>query len=318
MSAGQDRGLVCRRKACHIQVASSSPVTSLPQAIPRNVDHHLGVALVAASALAWSVSGIFARLVSVDVWTAVCLRSAIGSVYMLAGLLVVHRRRSLAAFLSIGWEGLWVALCGAVSMVAFIGAFFYTSVANVSVIYATTPFLAAGLGWFVLREPVARRTLLAAAVALIGVTIMVSGSFAAGHLLGDGLALVMAVSFALMAVAMRARPKLEMLPTNLIVCLLAAAFAFPLASPSRAGPLDFAALAGFAFTSIALGFFLFLAGARRIPAATAGLITTLEVILSPLWVYLIFGENPGAAAILGGAIVFVAVVGHILADRLSG
>jgi drug/metabolite transporter (DMT)-like permease len=278
-------------------------------------EHQLGVASVAASAIAWSFSGVFARLLTVDVWTAVCLRSAIGTVYMLVGLVIVHRRRSLESLLSIGWPGLLVAITGAISMIAFIGAFFHTSVANVSVIYATTPFLAAGLGWVVLREAVPARTLFAAAVALVGVGIMVAGSFVAGHLLGDFYAFVMAATFAIVAVIIRARKSLEMLPTNMLVCIFAALISLPFAKPSTATPLDLAALAGFAFTSIALAFFLFLAGARRIPAAETGLITTLEVVLSPIWVFLIFSENPGLAAIVGGTIVFLAVVWHILADR---
>ncbi|MDQ0472451.1 DMT family transporter [Labrys wisconsinensis] len=280
-------------------------------------EHRLGVIFVLASAVTWSLSGVFARLLGpdIDVWTAVFLRSGIGAAYMAIGTLVVHRGRSLAAFRAMGGIGLLVVLTGAISMVAFIGAFFHTSVANVSVIYSTTPFIAAGLGWVMLREAVSARTLIAAVIALAGVTIMVSGSFAAGHLLGDGLALVMAGSFAVMAVLVKVRRELDMLPVNFLVCLFSLAFASPFADPARATAMDLIVLAAFAFCSIALAFFLFLAGARRIPAAEAGLITTLEVVLSPLWVFLLFAENPGRPAIIGGAVVFAAVVWHIVGDR---
>jgi drug/metabolite transporter (DMT)-like permease len=290
-------------------------MTALADSTNATTEHRLGVFFVAASAVAWSVSGVFARLLSVDMWTAVCLRAGIGAVYMAVGLVIVHRKRSLDSLLSIGWPGLCVAACGAVSMVSFIGAFFHTSVANVSVIYATTPFIAAGLGWLMMREKVATRTLVTSAVALIGVTIMVSGSFVTGRLLGDALAFLMAASFAVVAVIVRAKRSLEMLPTNLLVCLLSAGIALPFASPARATWPDLLVLTAFAFTSIALAFFMFLAGARRIPSAEAGLIITLEVVLSPFWVYLIFAENPGLPAIIGGTIVLVAVVWHILGDR---
>jgi drug/metabolite transporter (DMT)-like permease len=290
-------------------------MTAITEQAEAGAEHRLGVMLVAGSALGWSVSGVFARLIGVDIWTAVCLRSLFGALYMCTGLLVVHRGRSLQAIRSIGWFGIGVALTGAMSMISFIGAFFHTSVANVSVIYSTTPFLAAGLGWLVMREAVPRRTVIASTLALAGVAIMVSGSFVAGRLFGDGLAFVMALTFAVMAVAMRYRRSLEMLPTNLLVCLIAAGIAFPFSHPTSATPLDLVLLAGFAFTSIAFAFFMFLAGARRIPAAEAGLITTLEVVLSPLWVFLLFSENPGLPAIAGGAIVFLAVVWHIVSDR---
>ncbi|WP_413991848.1 DMT family transporter [Labrys okinawensis] len=275
-------------------------------------DHRLGVFLVAASAVAWSISGIFARLLTVDEWTTVSMRAAIGAVYMLVGLIVVHRGNSLAAIRSIGWFGVGVGVCASLSMLFYVGALFHTTIANVSVIYATTPFWAAGLAWLIMREAVPLKTLIAALVALAGVIVMVSGSFGSSHLFGDGMAFGMALSFATVAVIVRARPGLEMLPVNLFCCLFTALIGLPFASPSHATPQDWLVLAAFAFTSIPLAFFMFLAGARKIPAAESGLITTLDVVLSPLWVYLIFSENPGQAAIIGGAIVFAAVVWHIL------
>jgi hypothetical protein len=45
-----------------------------------------------------------------------------------------------------------------------------------------------------------------------------------------------------------------------------------------------------------LGLLLFTAGVRLIPAVDAGLITVLEVILAPVWVWLAFGEDPGTRA----------------------
>ncbi|GLS18342.1 permease [Labrys miyagiensis] len=275
-------------------------------------NHRLGVFLVAASAVAWSISGIFARLLTVDEWTTVSMRAAVGAVYMLVGLIAMHRGDSLKAIRSIGWFGVGVAACASLSMLFYVGALFHTTIANVSVIYATTPFWAAGLAWMIMREAVPLKTLVAALVALVGVIVMVSGSFGSGHLLGDGMALGMALSFATVAVIVRARPGLEMLPVNLFCCLFTALIGLPFASPGHATQLDWLVLAVFAFTSIPLAFFMFLAGARKIPAAESGLITTLDVVLSPLWVYLIFAENPGQAAIIGGTIVFGAVVWHVI------
>ncbi|CAM5772454.1 permease [Labrys miyagiensis] len=275
-------------------------------------DHRLGVFLVAASAVAWSISGIFARLLTVDEWTTVSMRAAIGAVYMLVGLVAMHRGNSLKALFSIGWFGLGVAACASLSMLFYVGALFHTTIANVSVIYATTPFWAAGLAWLIMREMVPLKTLVAALIALAGVIVMVSGSFGSSHLFGDGLALGMALTFAIVAVIVRARPGLEMLPVNLVCCGFTALVGLPYASPGHATPQDWLVLAVFAFTSIPLAFFMFLAGARKIPAAESGLITTLDVVLSPLWVYLIFAENPGQAAIVGGTIVFGAVVWHVI------
>jgi drug/metabolite transporter (DMT)-like permease len=59
---------------------------------------------------------------------------------------------------------------------------------------------------------------------------------------------------------------------------------------------------------------LFLNGARWIPAAEASLIALLEVILAPLWVWLLLNEEPSAAAFAGGGIVMIALILHALLD----
>ena len=59
---------------------------------------------------------------------------------------------------------------------------------------------------------------------------------------------------------------------------------------------------------IGLGLALLTIGARLIPAAQVGLITLLEVVLGPLWVWLALSERPGTATLAGGAIVIAAIV----------
>ena len=49
-------------------------------------------------------------------------------------------------------------------------------------------------------------------------------------------------------------------------------------------------------------------GARLIPPAQVAIISLLEVVLGPLWVWLAYDERPSAATLAGGAIVVAAVV----------
>jgi drug/metabolite transporter (DMT)-like permease len=49
-------------------------------------------------------------------------------------------------------------------------------------------------------------------------------------------------------------------------------------------------------------------GARMINAAEVALITLLEVVLGPLWVWIAFSESPDAATLVGGMVVLVAVI----------
>jgi drug/metabolite transporter (DMT)-like permease len=71
---------------------------------------------------------------------------------------------------------------------------------------------------------------------------------------------------------------------------------------------DLLALAALGAGQIGLGLAFLTVGARLIPAAQVALITLLEVVLGPLWVWLAVDEKPTTATLLGGAIVVVAVV----------
>jgi drug/metabolite transporter (DMT)-like permease len=145
------------------------------------------------------------------------------------------------------------------------------------------------------------------AVALAGVALMVGGP-GGGSLLGDGLSLLMALAFAVSIVISRHRRDVSMLPaTCLSQLFLVVAFA-PFASVAGMPGDDVVALAALGAGQIGLGLALLTVGARLIPAAQVALITLLEVVLGPLWVWLAVDEEPTTATLLGGAIVVVAVV----------
>jgi drug/metabolite transporter (DMT)-like permease len=145
------------------------------------------------------------------------------------------------------------------------------------------------------------------ALALAGITLML-GAPGEGSLAGDALSFVTALAVALMIVIMRWRRDVSMAPaTFLSQAILVAAF-LPFASPGEIGGADFMWLAMLGIGQIGLGFALLTVGARLIPAAQVGLITLLEVVLGPVWVWLALDERPTTLTLVGGAIVIVAIV----------
>ena len=74
---------------------------------------------------------------------------------------------------------------------------------------------------------------------------------------------------------------------------------------------DLAWLAAFGALNLGAGLALFSFGARMVPAAVAALVGTLEPVLGPVWVWLVHGEVPDGRTVLGGAIVFAALLLHI-------
>jgi drug/metabolite transporter (DMT)-like permease len=85
-------------------------------------------------------------------------------------------------------------------------------------------------------------------------------------------------------------------------------FAAPFADPGEIGGRDLLLLAALGIGQIGLGLIFLSLGARLIPAAEVALITLLEIVLGPLWVWIALSERPGAATLTGGAIVLAAVL----------
>jgi drug/metabolite transporter (DMT)-like permease len=131
--------------------------------------HQRGRLFVALAALAWSTAGLLQRELSMSVSTQLAGRALFATLGVFAYVALAERGAVADAFRAIGRAGLVLAALMAVSSGAFIAALNYTSVANVLFMQALAPVLAAVLGTLV-GEPVARRTWIAMAVAIAGVS----------------------------------------------------------------------------------------------------------------------------------------------------
>jgi drug/metabolite transporter (DMT)-like permease len=172
--------------------------------------HRVGMILVGCSALAWSTAGIFTKGITADVWVILFWRGLFSAVFITFYVAWRERGRIFVTFLSLGVPGWAAASVGSLATVCYLAAFKFTFVTNVVVIYATAPFIAAGLAWLAMRERTDRMTLSASAGALAGVAIMVSGSLGTPNLLGDVLAVAMVFFMASMMVLIRKYPKAPM------------------------------------------------------------------------------------------------------------
>jgi drug/metabolite transporter (DMT)-like permease len=282
-------------------------VTTATPALEHSQRLRRGQVYVALAAIAWSTAGVLQRQLTLDTPTQVAGRAAFAGGALLAYVVIVERGRLAQSFRSVGLAGVAVALCVATASGSFIAALNHTSVARVLFIMAVAPVLAALLARVTLGEPITRRTVVAMALALAGVALML-GAPGEGSLAGDGLSFVAALAFALMIVITRWRHDVSMAPaTCLSQAILVAVFA-PFAAPGEIGGGDVGWLAALGIGQIGLGFALLTVGARLIPAAQVGLITLLEIVLGPVWVWLALDERPSTLTLVGGAIVIVAIV----------
>jgi drug/metabolite transporter (DMT)-like permease len=268
----------------------------------------VGTALMAGSAAAYSLAGYFTRLIPLDVMTLLFWRGIFGGIMITALVVIQYRGAAWTRTRAIGWQGLGVAAMGVISSYLYLAAFRHTTVADVSIIYATLPFVTAGLAWVVLQEKEGWRVMVSSLIALVGVAIMAGGAIRAGHAAGDMLAFAMTLTFALTMVLMRRGHRVSMLPAVAIMCFLTAVIAAPFARIGPVGSLPLPQLALFGTCQLGLGLVLLTFGMQRVSATQAALIGLLDTPLAPLWVWLAFSEVPPLPTLLGGAIVMAAVI----------
>jgi len=277
-------------------------------------DYHLGVLFVTLSALAWSTTGFFTRLIPLDSFTLLVWRGFFATLSLLVVCYMLHGRETLAEFRRFGrYEWLYVAI-SICSMILYITSLNYTSVAHGAVIYATLPFLAAFLGWIFLRERPERNAAIASLAALVGVVLM-AGFGSDGNLFGDFLGFVMTACMAGLIIVLRKKPDMAATPAACMGSFLSIFICLPFATPLEVSGLQLFQLALFGIINSAAGLAFFILGSKRLPAIETGLIGALDTPVAPLWVWLAFSETPGTNTIVGGTIVFVAVVAHILAGQ---
>lgn len=277
----------------------------------------LGLLLVGGAALCWSFGGTIARFITVDdSWTKVFWRSLFASSFLLCFMLWREGPSGTAKlFRNMGWPGLAVATCFGVASSAFVVALQYTTVANILLTQAAAPLFAALLAFVLFKERVNLATWAAIAAVIAGVGIMVSATFSGTvSPLGDGLALLITVLFSTAIVITRHHPDVRMLPAVCLGTGMACAAAFLLSGGLAVSTADLVWLILFGAVNLGLGLAMFAAGARLVPAALAALVSTLEPVLGPIWVWLIHNEVPGTRTMIGGSIVFVALFLHILND----
>lgn len=220
--------------------------------------HRLGIALVVAAAIAWSTAPFFTRLLPYDSWTILFWRGLFAGIMIMVLMLLLQGRASLRDLVRIDINGWLVASFSTLAMIAFIPALQLTDVSNVAIIIATGPFLAAGLAWIWLKEIPHRRTMLASAVALVGVVIIVGGARAGADILGVALAIFMALAIAAMTVMVRRHRNTPMIAAAALSNFLGSAISLPFAHGITAVTgFDLLILAMFGCLQVALGLTLF-------------------------------------------------------------
>jgi drug/metabolite transporter (DMT)-like permease len=265
------------------------------------MNHRRGLFLAFAGIVALSPESLLIRLVTTDRWTLLVWRGTLMSIGLTVASVAIGR--SFRVVTDIGRPGIAVAVLFALQTVGFVTSITHTTAANTLIAMSAAPLFAVLIERVAFGTRVSRRMLVVILCAMAGIAVMVSDSVGSGGLFGDAAGLAAAAAFGASFVVIRRNADRFMVPAMGLGGLVAALIALGAASPADVSASDVRYLAISGLVVLPLGFGLLSVAPRHLIAPEVALVTLLEAILGPLWVWWAVGETPGVRAALGGAVV---------------
>ena len=227
-------------------------------------------------------------------------------------------------FFKIGISSVLGGIFLATAFTGFIFSITMTTAAVTLFMLAAMPFIAAIVGYFILGEILKKTTLVAMAVAFVGVCVMIVNDSISGTALGAIIGFISATGFALYTVTIRWKPETPKFTTVVLAGVFCAFFAFFILGfsfePFKKMPVINSYLSLLHGFLVASGLILYSLGAKYLPSAELALLSLMEVVGGVLWVWIpIFGINevPSLTVIIGGTIITLAVIYYGYAARQS-
>ncbi|OED39651.1 hypothetical protein AB833_14745 [Chromatiales bacterium (ex Bugula neritina AB1)] len=268
-----------------------------------------GVAYAVCAGIFLSLGGLIVRYIeAADAWLVLLYRSFAFFITLLVFMIIRDRGQTIQRFRSLRLSDIIVSLALAAGFIFYVLSLYETTVANTVLLLSTGPFLAALLAYLVLRERVSTVTWYAMLMAIAGIFVMVSGGLGTGDWLGIAYALIAVSAFAVMVVTLRRAGDRDMIAATAMAGLVTAVVCLFFVDDFEISRNDLVLSLLMGSVQVGLGFILITLASRTVPAAQVPLLALGETALAPLWVWLWVDEQPGFRALLGGAIIIVALL----------
>ena len=272
------------------------------------------VILMIFMALILSFSGlIFRSMEQPDIWQisifrGIALICAIGFF-----LIFKFKKRALGQLLEMGFSGFFAGAVLGGAQLCYMESMDNTSIANATFTISIIPLLTAFLAKIFLGEQLRVATLITMMIAMVGIIIMVHGSFGSGSGYGIFMAVMTAFLFSSFAVTVRKKRDINMVPALLFSGIVnAVAGLMVIGGEINISGHDILLSFVWGAGMQALGFSLFIIASRYFVAAEVTLFSLLELSIGPMWVWFLLGETPVLATLVGGGIVIVSILSKTL------
>jgi drug/metabolite transporter (DMT)-like permease len=282
--------------------------------------HSRAVFLMLVATLMWSIAGVVTRQLESARSFEVTFWRSFFTVLSLLVILPFFQGRTVFTKIRDGGPSLWLSgACWSVMFTAFMVALTLTTVANVLITMAISPFITALLARVFIGYRIPWRTWCAIAMACAGIVWMYGGQMDfSSHLGGTLVALMVPVASACnWTVVQHSRAQgrdIDLVPAVLVGAVISSLVTLPLSFPFAATPQDIGWLALLGLVQLAIPCVLAVLCAGVLKAPEMALLALLEVIFGILLAWLGANEVPGASVLTGGALV----IGALLINELIG
>jgi drug/metabolite transporter (DMT)-like permease len=266
-----------------------------------------GIIAMAATAFLWSISGLFIKIIDWHPFSIAGIRSLIASVVV---LIYIKRPHFHFSFPQVA-----AAIANAATMLLFVTANKTTTAANAILLQYIAPVFTAVIAAVLLKERMHWEQAIAIVLVSGGMVLLFMDKVDGGKLLGNTLSVCSGITFSFYFVFMRMQKDGSPFESALlshwitaVICLVVSLF-LPMPSFTTLSILSIMVLG---VVQLGISTILFAVGIKRIPAVTANLITVIEPVFNPVWVFIALGESPSAIALAGGVIIIAAVTGASL------
>jgi drug/metabolite transporter (DMT)-like permease len=185
----------------------------------------------------------------------------------------------------------------------FIMATKLTTAANAIFLQYTAPVYIVLLAAWFLHEKPTRMDWLSMVVIFSGMLLFFGDKLSLNGLYGNLFAVLSGITLALLTVSMRAQKGGTPAESILLANIFTAIAGFPFVLKEAWTVTNWLIILYLGVFQIGFSFLFFSVAIKHVPALEATLISALEPVLNPVWVFLFIGEEPGLFALVGGLIV---------------
>jgi len=271
-----------------------------------------GTVLILLGALCLSFGGIIVKsFEGANLWQILFWRQTFFSIIVALYLLIVFKKNFFKSFHTSGLPGLIAGIFLGIGFSAYVFAMYTTTVANTNFIITTETIFLAIFGYFFLKEKINLITFISIIFGMSGVLLIIGSSLSiqsSEQFIGNIVAFIMPISFAILVVIIRKYPSVDMVPAQFTAGIFAAIIGYFIAGKLSISPHDLflALMAG--FFQIGFGFILITIGSQTTPSAVVGVLMLTEAVFGPLWAWMFINETSPISVLIGGGIIIFSIL----------